>query len=45
MKVTNIRRTVFGIFGEIKGREVEYTYSTGMWFYRDGSGYCYGAHE
>jgi hypothetical protein len=45
MKVTNITRTVFGIFGEYNGKQVEYTYSTGMWFYCDGSGYAYGAHS
>lgn len=45
MKVTNIRRTVFGIFGELNGKEVEFTYSTRMWFFADGSGYAYGAHS
>ena len=45
MQVTNIRRTVFGIFGELNGREVEFTYSMRMWFYTDGSGYAYGAHS
>lgn len=44
-QVTNIRRTVFGIFGTLNGREVEFTYSTRMWFYTDGSGYAYGAHS
>lgn len=44
-QVTNIRRTVFGTFGTLNGREVEFTYSTRMWFYTDGSGYAYGGHS
>ncbi len=44
-QVKNIRRSVFGIFGTLNGREVEFTYSTRMWFYTDGSGYAYGAHK
>jgi hypothetical protein len=44
-QVTNIRSTVFGVFGTLNGREVEFTYSTRMWFYTDGSGYAYGAHS
>lgn len=44
-QVTSIRRTAFGVFGVLNGREVEFTYSTRMWFYTDGSGYAYGAHS
>jgi hypothetical protein len=42
-QVTQIRRSSFGIFGLLNGKEVEFTYSTRMWFYTDGSGYAYGA--
>lgn len=45
MKVENIRRSVFGIFGTLKGKEVEFCYATRMWAYMDGSGYAYGAHS
>jgi hypothetical protein len=42
-QVTNVRHTTLGVFGTLNGREVEFTYSTRMWFYTDGSGYAYGA--
>lgn len=45
MKVENIRRSVFGIFGTLNGKEVEFCYATRMWAYTDGSGYAYGAHS
>lgn len=44
-QVTEISRTAFGVFGMLNGREVEFTYSTRMWFYTDGSGYAYGANS
>lgn len=42
-KVTNISRTVFGTFGMLNGREVEFNRAMRMWHYTDGSGYAYGA--
>lgn len=44
-KVTNIRNSVFGTFGLLNGREVEFCRATRMWAYTDGSGYAYGAHS
>lgn len=44
-KVTNICRTVFGTFGTLNGREVEFNRAMRMWHYTDGSGYAYGAHS
>ena len=44
-QVTNIRRTVFGTFGVLNGREVEFNRAMRMWHYADGSGYAYGAHS
>ena len=43
MKVTNIKHTVFGLFGTLNGREVEFCRAVRMWAYTDGSGYAYGA--
>jgi hypothetical protein len=45
LQVTNIRRSVFGTFGTLNGREVEFCRATRMWAYTDGSGYAYGAHS
>ncbi len=44
-QVQNISRSVFGTFGVLNGREVEFCRSTQMWSYMDGSGYAYGAHS
>ena len=44
-QVINIRRTVFGTFGVLNGREVEFNRAMRMWHYADGSGYAYGAHS
>lgn len=44
-QVTNISRTVFGTFGLLNGREVEFCRAMRMWAYTDGSGYAYGAHS
>ena len=44
-QVSNIRRTVFGTFGMLNGREVEFNRAMRMWHYTDGSGYAYGAHS
>jgi len=44
-QVKNIRRSVFGVFGELNGKEVEFCRAMKMWAYTDGSGYAYGAHS
>jgi hypothetical protein len=44
-QVTSIKNTVFGTFGLLNGREVEFCRATRMWAYTDGSGYAYGAHS
>lgn len=44
-QVTNIKSTVFGTFGILNAREVQFCRSTRMWHYTDGSGYAYGAHS
>lgn len=44
-QVTNITNSVFGTFGLLNGREVEFCRATRMWAYTDGSGYAYGAHS
>jgi hypothetical protein len=44
-QVTCIKSTVFGAFGVLNGREVEFCRATRMWAYTDGSGYAYGAHS
>jgi hypothetical protein len=44
-QVTNITNSVFGTFGLLNGREVEFCRATRMWAYTDGTGYAYGAHS
>ncbi len=44
-QVTNVRSTVFGTFGLLNGKEVEFCRATRMWAYTDGSGYAFGAHS
>lgn len=39
--LTNYRDTVFGLFGEIDGRKVQFTYSTNLWFYVDTGEYIF----
>ena len=42
-KITNVKTTVFGTFGECEGKECEFCRATMMWFFTDRSGYIYGA--
>jgi hypothetical protein len=44
-QVTNITNSVFGTFGLLNGREVQFNRAMRMWHYTDGTGYAYGAHS